>query len=670
MYSFRKISFLSFIQLFCLFLTINLMSGCAKVSLKSEDKEMQFRVADVFSDNMVLQRRMKVPVWGWAASGSEITVEFEDHSKTVKARSSGQWQAEIGPFEAGGPYDLLIHGPETFTFSNVLVGEVWLASGQSNMEWPVGWAKDAKKEVRDADYPLIRLYTMPHRATLEPVKQIASPGWQVCAPETIESFSAAAYFFGRNLHENLHIPIGLINCSWGGSSMEAWTRPGALKSAGDFDYALKQLNDWADNTSGERDRSEYLKRKSLWEKQTGGKQRHTDPGVIKLAERWADPDFDDSEWKTMPLPGMWEEKGDLPDVDGVVWFRKSLELPEEWAGRDLTLCLGAIDDTDITFFNGTKIGATGLDTENYWSFQRIYEIPGDLVKAGKNVIAVRVFDHYLSGGFGGPEKVMYIFPKDGKERIAVSGRWKYEVATALQQMPLDPFQFANNVPSLLYNGMIEPLIPFGIRGVIWYQGESNADRAEKYRDLSEIMITDWRKQWGQGEFPFIFVQLAGFQWDSWAKLRQAQLETLKVPGTAMVVAADIGEIDNIHPANKQEVGRRLALAARGMVYGEDIVYSGPIIKSMEVKGSIARLNFDHVGSGLIIKDGPHLKGFEMAGEDGEFLPAEAIIVKNTVVVRNPEIKNPKAVRYGWSAFPEGNLYNKEGLPASPFEFKK
>jgi len=606
---------------------------------------------------MVLQRGMEIPVWGWGVPGSEVKVSFGGAESVALINKKGEWTARLPHAKTA-----------TLWFRNVLIGDVWLASGQSNMEWPVAWSKDAEKEIAAATFPQIRLFTVPKSVSYEPAERLDNPTpWQECSPSTVGDFSAVAYFFGRALHSHLDVPIGLIDCSWGGSSMEAWTRLVALQSSASFADAVAHMEQWIADAMDPATLQQYEAAYSRWEQQTGGETHHKDPGNTMYAQGWAEIDFDDSGWDTMALPGFWEQNA-LPDVDGVVWFRKEVEIPSSWLVDDLTLSLGIIDDTDVTYFNGEQVGAIGLETEMYWNTPRVYTVPADIVREGRNVVAVRVFDHYLGGGFGGPAEKMFLSPnKEGASSIPLTGEWRYKVAVELQQVPIKPGTYGFGVASMLYNGMIDPLIPFGIKGVIWYQGESNADRFAQYRELSELMINDWREQWGQGAFPFLFVQLAGFNVKNWPLLREAQLETLAVPNTAMAVAIDVGDEVDIHPKDKQTVGQRLALAARAIAYGEDIVYSGPIYKSMKIEDGSIRLFFDHVGSGLASDSGDaSLRGFTIAGADREFLPARAILDGDTVVVRHPDIENPVAVRYAWNTFPENDLYNREGLPASPF----
>ncbi len=381
---------------------------------------------------------------------------------------------------------------------------------------------------------------------------------------------------------------------------------------------------------------------------------------------WSSSDYDDFEWSTMSLPQKWESAG-LPGFDGLMWYRKTINLPEALAGRPMILQLGPIDDYDWTFFNGERIGATPS-----YNAPRSYQVPGALVRSGKNVIAIRVLDTGSDGGlYGKPEDVKLM---NDSTTIALASEWRYKAGFVLQDVPSPPNPpDSPNRPTVLYNAMIAPLISYALRGAIWYQGESNAGRAYQYRELFPLLIKDWRAQWQQGDFPFLFVQLANFRAanaepvdDDWAELRETQAMTLSLPNTGMAVTIDIGDANDIHPGNKQEVGNRLALNARRLVYEEKITHIGPQYKSMELEGNRIRLLFDHVDEGLMSKNGEELKGFALAGADRKFVWAKAVIEGNAVVASHDKIAQPVAVRYAWSSNPVCNLYNQAGLPAALF----
>ncbi|MDI6784563.1 MAG: sialate O-acetylesterase, partial [bacterium] len=488
-----------------------------------------------------------------------------------------------------------------------------------------------------------------------------SKGWVECSPASVDNFSAVAYFFGRNLYKKLKIPIGLIQSAYGGTRSEAWTSADALTQFPDFAKEIELMKSTpADPSQAQKD---YEIKLAKWEKELIVQ----DPGFRNGEPLWANPELDTNDWKPMEIPQLWEDAG-LSNFAGTVWFRKEIELGESWMGKDLVLSLGPTDDRDITWFNGTKIGST-----DFFNTPRKYTIPGSLVKPGKNVIVVRILDTGGAGGFSGKPLDMQLLIENANP-ILLSGLWLYKPGfdlTTISPQPLDPKNPYH--PTVLYNGMVAPLVPYAIRGAIWYQGESNAWRAYRYREMFPTLIKDWRKHWNQGEFPFLFIQLANYMGtkpepadDAWAELREAQLMTLSLPKTGMAVAIDIGDTADIHPKNKQEVGNRLAIAARGMIYGENLVYSGPIYQSFQIEGNKIRIKFSHTGKGLMAKGDDALKGFATSGQDKKFYWATAKIEGNTVIVSSEKVPNPVAVRYAWASNPICNLYNQEGLPASPF----
>ncbi|MGQ9462344.1 MAG: sialate O-acetylesterase [Candidatus Fervidibacter sp.] len=630
------------------------------------------RLPAIFGDHMVLQSKMPVPIWGWAAPREEVAVIVKGKLyRVTKAAPDGCWMVKLPPQPPGGPYELIVRTRnETTRFVDVLFGEVWICSGQSNMEWPVQWAQNAQQEIATANFPQIRFFIVEKAIALEP-KSDCKGRWVVCSPETIGVFSAVGYFFGREIHKQLKVPVGLIGTYWGGTPAESWTELEELESDPDLRTILDRLPRTEEELKRLQDK--YEREMEEWRK----KALLADTGNKGERLGWASPDFKDSDWAIMNLPRNWESVSEEMNIDGAVWFRKVVTIPEDWTGKDLLLSLGLIDDYDVVYFNGEKIGSTGQDTPNSWTVQRRYIVPGRLVKAGPNLIAVRVFDVWGYGGFRGtPEQMMLGLVDGNKASISLSGEWKFKVefARPAREVPQQPQPPVNNwTPTALFNAMVAPLIPYAIRGVIWYQGESNVGRAYQYRKLFPTLIKSWRRNWGQGDFPFLFVQLANYlkrkldpTESAWAELREAQLLTLKtVPKTGMAVAIDIGEANDIHPRNKQDVGKRLASAALAVAYGRKVVYSGPIYRSMRIEGNKIRLFFDHVGSGLVAKGG-ELRGFAIAGKDGKFVWANAKIEGDTVLVWSEQVPEPVAVRYGWADNPDCNLYNKEGLPASPF----
>ncbi|WP_435007305.1 sialate O-acetylesterase [Tundrisphaera lichenicola] len=616
----------------------------------------------LFTDHVVLQRDAPLPIWGWAEPGSRIKVALAGQSVETTADDQGKWLVKFGPYPAGGPHTLSVSGPKTVEIRDILVGDVWICSGQSNMEWPVNRADRPEQEIAAADHPRIRLFTVPKKISLEPQVTVDA-SWEVCSPETVGEFSAVGYFFGKDLERELNVPIGLIDSSWGGTIAEAWVSDESLTPMGDFDSALGQIRQALAEEKGKTPLKFEEAMAAWWKK--------NDPGSSE-DPNWSDLKFDAKGWQSMELPGHWEEKG-LPDFDGIAWFRKEFELPEGWADKELTLSLGAIDDRDTTWINGVEVGHM-----NQFNSKRDYKVPAGVAKASRNVIAVRVLDTSGQGGFAGSKEDMKltIAGEDNAEPISLAGPWSYKASTPLGELSTPP-ESENSNPNrvtVLYNGMIAPLKPFPIKGAIWYQGESNAGRPAQYRKLLPTLIRDWREKFGVGEFPFLIVQLANYMKrqpqpanSNWAELREAQYLTTKVlPRAGVALAIDIGDATDIHPTNKQEVGRRLALDALAIGHGKDVEFSGPVFKSLEIQGNKARLSFDHVGAGLVAAGGDKLEGFAIAGEDGQYHWADATIDGDTVVVSSTEVEHPKTVRYAWADNPACNLYNQDGLPAVPF----
>jgi len=618
------------------------------------------RLPGVIGSNMILQQKSQAAVWGWAEPGEEISIKADWLSRAAltKADDKGNWMVKLKTPQAGGPYGLTIEGNNKIILQNVMIGEVWICAGQSNMEMGIEAVNNARQEIEAADYPNIRLFHVKHNICIEPTREIEGK-WYPCSPNSILSegdwagFSAAAYFFGRYIHKELAVPVGLISTSWGGSPAESWTSKEMLLSEPDFAEIAKKI---PPILSPQQQRQAEQKVRQ-WTEMLEGPD-------VGLREKWMRADLDEEGWGEMKLPQLWEDAG--LDMDGVVWFRKSFELPDLWQGKGLIMELGPIDDEDITWVNGQEVGRTGT-----WDANRRYEIPGAIVRDGKNVIAVRVFDGRGAGGIYGRPEQMKLYPaEENAEPISIAGKWLYKIGINPGPKPDVPGQNPKK-PTVLYNGMLYPLIPYRIRGVVWYQGESNAKRAYQYRKLFVALIKNWRDDWGQGEFPFYYVQIAPFK--SWykpleaAELRQAQLLSLSVANTGMVVTTDIGDVDDVHPRNKQEVGRRLALWALAKTYGrDDIVCSGPLYKSMQIEGDKIRIFFDYTGSGLTARGGK-LSDFTIAGSDSKFSEAQAVIDGNTIVVSSEQVEKPVAVRFGWSNTAQPNLFNKEGLPASPFK---
>ena len=611
----------------------------------------------LFADHAVLQQGLPVPVWGTADPGESVTVEMAGQKRTAVAGKDGKWMVRLAAMSAGGPFTMTISGKNKLVVEDVLVGEVWVCGGQSNMERQLGPRVgqkpivDWEKEVASADRPLIRQFAVAQTKSLVPLATVKGQ-WDVCTPETVKDFTAVGYFFGRDLQQARRAPVGLIHASWGGTPAEAWTSEAGLAVLPDFAETPGQLKLLkADPKAALR---EYEGRLEIW-------FSANDAGSAQ-GQSWSVAALDTSSWKSMDLPALWEDRGE-PDLNGVVWFRKEFDVPASAAGAPAVLELGMVDDIDTTWVNGNKVGFTFG-----YNLKRSYAVPASVLKPGRNVVAVRVLDTGGGGGIWGDEKPRLVF-KGGAapEPVDLSGPWQYRIGMNLDQGPWPPSGLIGDqgTPTVLWNGMIAPLLPYAIRGAVFYQGESNVWRPRQYLALLPALIADWRKAWGEGDFPFLFVQIAPYR-DMTPELREAQLLSWqRTPNTSMVVTTDCGDAGDIHPAHKQPVGARLALSARALAYGEPIEYSGPVFDRMTVKGDKATVLFTHLGGGLVAKNGP-LKGFVVAGPDKVFHRAQARIRGDAVVVTSKGVSRPVAVRYGWANVPDGNLFNQAGLPASPF----
>ncbi len=678
-------------------LSLILTAGCTLFSPPEPAEE--FSVRKVYGDHMVLQRGRPIRICGSAEPGKAVEVSIDDEETVAVAGENGEWVAELPAMEAGGPYTVCIKGKndKKIEFKDVLIGEVWMCSGQSNMEMPVAGGRfwrvlGFERETANANYPMIRFYNTAAAksvAPLGPVKEIAGPGWEVCSPATVKKFSAAGYFFGRQLFHDLEVPVGLVNSSWGGTPIESWISKDGYEKAGRT-KELAQINH-ANLPPEELRKAEAEAVKKAEQEFAAWLERFNSAcRAESKAAAWKNPDFDDSAWEKIAVPGEFPG-----GYDGVVWYRKTIDIPESWVGKNLKLELGAVDDCDETFFNGRKIGATGTETPAYWQAKRAYTIPADQVKAGKAVIAVRVTDLFSSGGIFGP--ALAIGPQNNPRAVMqLDGEWKFHVEfkADLKKIGERPAPAETlfvgvkqaNFPATLYNSMIAPWTVYPMRGAIWYQGEANAGRSEDYMTLHPLLIADWRDKWNDPEFAFIFVQLAAFEvhrpamrladdfWkerepadSAWAKLREVQTATLKIPNTGMAVSIDAGDHSDIHPANKQIIGYRLAAEAERICYGLKRVSAGPLYKDMKIEGNKIRLRFTNTGSGLKVKNSPVPQSFTIAGRDGKFVKAHAEIDGDTVLVWSGKVPEPVAVRYAWANYPgDANLYNQEGFPASPF----
>jgi sialate O-acetylesterase len=646
------------------------------------DKSVKFELPSIIGQGMVLQRNTETVLWGKANPGQKVTITASwGENSTARADANGVWRTKLSTGEAGGPYDLVFHTKDsTLTINDILIGEVWLCSGQSNMEMPLtGWPpndtiQNSKKEIAAANYPQIRLFSVARNVAIDPMVNCKGE-WKTCSPESVASFSAVAFLFGKQLHLKLGIPVGLINSSWGGTPAEAWTSKEFVKEIPVYAGVVDSLQFAMDEYNAMLGWMSQLETIDI------------DPGnkmfYAQLDCRdsiYSAQGFDHSAWGKMPVPGLWESSV-LPAFDGVVWLRFAFKVTAAMADKKLSLNLGPIDDMDRVYINGQKIGETVESGK--WKETRIYPIPSGIIHEGENILAACVIDNTGGGGIYGTEDIT-IKATNGNS-LVLNGDWYYmPVAEVLGDQIYfysDEKNFTSrphlktaigaSTPTTLYNAMISPLVPFAIKGAIWYQGEANVGRGFEYRTLFPAMIRSWRKAWDQGDFPFYYVQIAPWvYWDEElspaAEVREAQLMTLNLPNTGMVVTTDIGNPNNIHPANKTDVGKRLAFWALAKDYGFDsIVCSGPLYESLSIAGTKAIVHFKYSEGGLIAK-GEKLTHFELAGSDQCYYPAEANINGETVEVWSEKVKEPVAVRFGWSAIAEPNLFNNAGLPASPF----
>lgn len=624
------------------------------------------KLAAVFSNHAVFQRGIAIPVWGWAEPETTVRATLGQAVAQTVSGADGRFLVRLPPFSAGGPYQLEVNaGDERIMVTDILIGEVWLASGQSNMEWRLFRADHHSDEARRGiDRNSIRMLTTPHRALIGRQSDLETE-WQVATPETVGRFSAVAYHFALKLQDTLNVPVGILNASRGGTIIEAWMSREALIQNPD----TRALTERYEATSNDP---------VLQEEAVAVRDRlfPVDPGNEGEGRGWASSGFADADWPRMTLPQLWQNAGH--EYSGVFWFRISIDLPDDWVGKELSLHLGAADKHDITYFNGERVGATGTNVElHHFDTPRVYSIPARLTKADRNVIAVRVYSFFKGGGLTGPVEKMYLSRADGQcAPISLAAPWYYQEEQNFGHVssppPLTGPGCANS-PYMLFDNLIHPLIPYAIRGAIWYQGESNTESQTPYRGMLISLIRDWRRAWGQGDFPFIAAQLPNFGKASchqdesrWALLREAQLQILAEPNAGMSINIDLGEAANLHPINKKDVGERLAQAALVKVYGQPGVASGPLYAGMTIEGRAIRLHFENCGAGLTDQGRP-LSHFVVSGLDKHFFPATARIEGTSIVVESKEVSMPMAARYAWADNPEGcNLYNQDGYPASPF----
>ncbi len=612
---------------------------------------------------MVLQRDVPVTVWGRAAIGEKVTVKFNGTSYPAVADDHARWQVILPKTRAGGPYTIDFEASNQIHIENVLFGDVWFCSGQSNMVLNMERVKEKyPEEITLANYPQIRNFFVPTASDATQIHEDLPPGkWQEANPKNVLEFGAATYFFAKQIYQQYHIPIGIINASVGGTPIEAWISEDGIAAFPDYQKIAAQYKDTAFVN--------HLNSLLPVPVNKAAPRKETDKGLTEPV-KWFDTSYTPKGWRNIIVPGYWADQG-IKGLNGVVWYRKIIKLPASAAGMPAKIFLGRMVDADQAYINGKQVGNI-----TYQYPPRRYEIPAGVLKEGENILVVRIVNTAGKGGFV-PDKPYYITV--GNEEIDLKGQWQYKVGDVF--MPIENTRFSppppamQNQPTALYNTMVAPAIPYNIKGMIWYQGESNTGKPFEYRKLLPALINDWRNKWKNPLLPFLYVQLPGFMEmqyvpseSQWAVLRESQLLALSEPNTAMAVAIDLGEWNDIHPLNKKEVGNRLALAARKLAYAEKgLVSSGPIYQSANKEGNKIRVSFSHTGSGLMAKDNDELTYFAIAGADKKFVWAKAFIENNTVIVWNDAIADPMYVRYAWADNPDGaNLYNKEGLPASPF----
>lgn len=609
----------------------------------------QVKLSAIFSDNMVLQQSQVITVWGTGTVNDLIHVKFGGNEHQFKVDTLGRWLGHLPAMTAGGPYTMEISTKDSsIVLQNVMIGEVWLVSGQSNMEFGLAGSENAEQEIAASDFPNIRFFQVQQGMSDQMATEVIG-NWQSSNPTQAPSFSAVAYFFAKKLHQEKNVPVGIIQAAWGGTAIEPWIGKDAINA---YDN-LPSMEPIPEKQNVSLLYDEYLKQVDQYE--------HAQNGV-KLGVMHKN--FDDSKWREVRFPlstsAIFKSETAVYIPGCYLWFRNKIELADKKA--DLFLHLEQLEGQFEIYFNGVK-----LDAQQFLPSKKL-SVPKSLLVKGDNTIAIRIRSLWANGILGSDVASLY-FIQNGKRTI-LPDTWVCDPAIEPKYPDLPK---ERNNQGVLFNAMIAPLIPYSIKGVLWYQGEANTWRPKDYNFLFPMLINDWRIRWKQGYFPFLFVQLANFAGnelaaadDNWAVLREAQRNTLHLPNTGMAVAIDVGDSKDIHPRNKKTVGERLYSSAQFIAYqDQQAAYSGPIYKSMEKQGSNILLSFYYTMGGLKYK-GERLTGFTIAGEDGVFKVAKAVIVGDQVLVSSDEVTNPIHVRYGWSADPECNLYNQHNLPASPF----
>ena len=664
-----------------LFSLIHFLFFLPSFAFQDKNDTISLQLTSLFSDHMVLQQKSNVKFWGTDKPNNEITIStsWENESKTI-VDINGHWNVSIGTPSAGGPFKIEIKSNQhKIVLNDIMIGEVWLASGQSNMEMTLmGWPpndiiNNADEEIAKSSNSKIRMFTVEKQISINPLGDVKG-SWKVSSPEETKNFSASAYFFAKELFKKLQVPIGIINSSWGGTPAESWTSKKTIDTFNEFKSVTQSINT-----------SDLFKNELKWFSQFKA------IGIPTTDEQWVnlnlldnlivETSYNDSDWEEIQLPGRYDNQINGGEFNGAVWFRKNIVIDN--LDSDYILTIGAVDDMDETYVNGHKIG--GLIGMGFWNKKREFKIPKSILKKGNNTIAVRAIDAEGVGEIIGPMTLS----NDNNIKVSLNGNWKYKLIAEIYNNKfylyginnidfnsrIKTIKLNSGVPTVLYNGMINPLVPYTIKGVIWYQGESNVGRADQYENLFPAMIRDWREKWNY-DFPFYYVQIAPYQYninkdsslDQSQELREAQRNSLKTKNTGMVVTMDIGNFNNIHPSNKQDIGSRLARLALSNNYSINIVPSGPIFNGLKVIGSKLILEFENPGSKLISKG--DLLGFEIAGADKKYVFANATIINNQVELYSDKIKNPLYARYAWKDKAVPSLFNLEGLPASSFKYEE
>ena len=617
----------------------------------------QLKVARLFSDHVVLQRQKPIPVWGWATAKDKITVTLAAQTQTAIADANGKWALKFNPLEAGGPHVMSVSDKSnSLKINDILIGEVWLCSGQSNMEWSVKQADNYLKEKKNANFPQIRHFYVEHEVTMTPEIDLKSGEWKVASEETVGDFTAVGFFFAREIYQKLNIPVGLLHASWGGSQVEGWISKEGMATSDELKiYAQNLPNNWtdADAMQDKKLRKQLFKTDFI--------------PTLEDEKKYVVEGYDFSKWHNGGSPlGQWDWKG-IWSFRGNGFMARNVEFSAGMASKETVLGLGIQDAQNEIYVNGKLV------SEGIIKGVRKITIPANTWKAGNNALVVKsgkMIDPAWYGlGLMGTNEDLFLSAES--EKISLVDGWRLMPSFADKH---EYVHSSNNIGTTIYNGMIAPIVPFAIHGTLWYQGETNAARAYQYRQSFPLMINDWRKKWND-DFSFYFVQLSIYggyqnsnQGSNWAELREAQTMTLSLPKTGMAVTTDVGNPNDIHPTNKQDVGHRLAIIALKKDYGQDIVFSSPMYENVAFGANNATISFKNVGGGLMIKDKfGYLKGFEIAGEDKVFHYAKAEITGDKVVVIHPKNQKPVAVRYAWADSPiDANLFNVEGLPANPF----